>query len=92
MLEGVFEEMGVHLRTGFPLLPPASTVAPAGSGALRVPNESLIPVTESRRDPAVLQQVGPGPWGQDAAKRASSFRPESAGWGRECRRSGASRG
>lgn len=92
MLEGVFEEMGVHLRTGFPLLPPASTVAPAGSGALHVPNESLIPVTESRRDPAVLQQVGPGPWGQDAAKRASSFRPESAGWGRECRRSGASRG
>lgn len=37
--------MGVHPTTGIPLLPPASMVAPTGSGARLVPNESLVPVS-----------------------------------------------
>lgn len=78
-----FGEMGVHPRTGIPLLPPASTVAPPGSGAPHVSNESLVSVTESHRNPNVPQQAGLRPQGQDAAKRVPSFRPESVGWGRD---------
>lgn len=72
---GWFGEMGVHPRTGV-LLPPFSfRLLLRGLVCPHVPNEALVPVAESHRDPAVLQQVGQGPWGQDAAKMASSFTP-----------------
>lgn len=73
----------MHPGTGVPLLPTAGTVASAGSGVPHVPNESSVPITDSHGDPAVLQQVVPEPWGQDAAKRASSFRPGSVEWRKE---------
>jgi len=83
VLEGVWAGLGRWVCTpglGSPSFPLLAQLLLQGLDDPQVPKESLISVTESHRDPAALQQVGPGPQGQGPVKRASSFRPESVGW------------